>query len=180
MQLCYVKKDLDCLGKCVLILLMSTENKVKFNQKPVRKYLYMWSQLYWENNYLSMCTVKKVIQEDWKKMYPEVPYILMEWLSCMWFYYISKFAVTACITFIIKQRFITKRTGQHSFDSTELCMVLKLSRSLEWLRPLETFIPFHRSKKKGKNMKCGWDNTVGLRIEPWTEAPNNINLENLY
>ena len=71
-----------------------------------------------------MCTVKKVIQEDWKKMYPEVPYILMEWLSCMSFYYISKFAVTACITFIIKQRFITKRTGQHSFDSTELCMVL--------------------------------------------------------
>lgn len=33
MQLCYVKKDLDCLGKCVLILLMSTENKLKLNKK---------------------------------------------------------------------------------------------------------------------------------------------------
>ena len=38
MQLCYVKKDLDCLGKCVLILLMSTENKLKLNKKKtVRK-----------------------------------------------------------------------------------------------------------------------------------------------
>ena len=74
MQLCYVKKDLDCLAKCVLILLMSTENKVKFNNKkknsqkvPIHVILAVLG-----NNYLSMCTMRKVKQEDWKKMYPEV------------------------------------------------------------------------------------------------------------
>ena len=39
MQLFYVKRDKDCLGKFVLVFLKSSENKMKLKQKSLKKKL---------------------------------------------------------------------------------------------------------------------------------------------